>query len=222
MFDDIHIVLASASPRRSEILTKMGITFEKLPSEAEAVFKDKVDEPLKPHEKAEQLSYVKAADIAGKLLMGEARVGKISKGVLIIGADTVVSAYGEILEKPEGFDEACVMLDKLQGRWHEVYTGVTLVYMPPEAASGAQGLAGHEKAKQKTFSVCSNVEIYPMSGEEIVDYVAKEKPYDKAGGYAIQGSLCNFVKAIDGDYENIVGLPASRLYHEIKEIISEA
>jgi septum formation protein len=124
-------------------------------------------------------------------------------GLLVIGADTVVSVDGEILGKPKDEEDAFRMLKLLQGRTHQVYTGVTLCHAAGEI----------------TFNVCTDVTFYPVSDEELVKYISTGDPMDKAGAYGIQSGGARFVKEICGDYNNVVGLPVSRLYQELKELL---
>ena len=185
------IILASASPRRQEILTLGGFKFEVRVSDAEDRIQKEEIEKLAPHEQVEKLAQCKAKDIYSKYAKNE--------DILVVGADTVVSVDGRVLGKPESKEDAIQMLKRLSGRTHEVYTGVCLI----------------EKEKQKTFSCLTEVSFYEMSDEEIEAYVASGECYDKAGAYAIQGGAAKFICGIKGDYFNVVGLPLSRLYHEI-------
>lgn len=186
-----NIILASASPRRRELLDTVGIPFSVCPSQGEE--KIRVSSPA---EIVEELSEQKAREV----------FLKTSGEVLVIGADTVVAAKGNILGKPKNRKEAIQMLKKLQGASHEVYTGVTML---SRDENGEQ---------QKTFHVMTAVEFYPMSEEEIESYVDTGEPMDKAGAYGIQGKAGIFVKEIRGDYNNVVGLPVARLYQELKQI----
>ena len=186
-----NIILASASPRRRELLDTVGIPFSVCPSQGEEQIRGS-----SPKEVVEELSEQKAREV----------FLKTSGEVLVIGADTVVAAEGNILGKPKNRKEAIQMLKKLQGASHEVYTGVTML---SRDENGEQ---------QKTFHVMTAVEFYPMSEEEIESYVETGEPMDKAGAYGIQGKAGIFVKEIRGDYNNVVGLPVARLYQELKQI----
>lgn len=126
--------------------------------------------------------------------------GKRQPELLVIGADTVVCCEGKILGKPHSREAAAEMLTALQGRSHEVYTGVTL----------------YSQSETVTFFECTQVEFYPMTEVEISEYIDSKEPMDKAGAYGIQGLGARFVKGIRGDYNNVVGLPAGRLYQELK------
>lgn len=185
------IILASASPRRRELLEQGGIPFTVIPSQAE----EKITTE-QPGQAVEELSYLKCSDIYEKSL-GD---------VLVIGADTVVASEGKILGKPSSQKDAVKMLQSLQGREHEVYTGVTIM-----------AREGNENRK-KTFHEKTKVVFYPMSDEEIRSYVNTGEPMDKAGAYGIQGKSAVFIKEISGDYKNVVGLPLARLYQELKNM----
>lgn len=201
----MKIILASKSPRRREILEQMGMEFEIIPAVGEEVISD--NDPAKV---VESLSGQKAYEIAQKI-SDENKVctddmGRCTESYLIIGADTVVAQDGRILGKPEDEADAFAMLDELQGREHSVFTGVTLIY-----------LDSNGDRAEKTFSEETKVEFYPMSEEEIKDYISTGEPMDKAGAYGIQGKAFVYVKGISGDYYNVVGLPAARIYHEMKK-----
>ena len=186
-----NIILASASPRRRELLETVGIPFSVCPSKGEEQIRGS-----SPAEVVEELSEQKAREV----------FIRTSGEVLVIGADTVVAADGNILGKPKNRETAIQMLRKLQGASHEVYTGVTVL---SRNDNGEQ---------QKRFHVMTEVEFYPMTEEEIESYVDTEEPMDKAGAYGIQGKAGIFVKEIRGDYNNVVGLPVARLYQELKQM----
>lgn len=189
-----RIILASASPRRRELLTQIGIEYEVMPSEGE-----EKTEKSQPEEMVMALSGQKAADVEGKLEeRGE-------DGFLVIGADTVVAFEGTVMGKPKDVEDARRMLDTLQGKVHQVYTGVTLC-----RKKDGQPPVFH------TFYEKTDVTMYPMSGDEIEAYIATGEPMDKAGAYAIQGRCAAYVKEICGDYSNVVGLPVGRLWQEMK------
>ena len=183
------IILASASPRRRDLLEQGGIPFTVIPSQAEENITT-----TNPVLAVEELSYLKCSDVYEKSV----------EDVVVIGADTVVVSDGKILGKPSSKEEAIEMLQGLQGRAHEVYTGVTIMTRE-----------GKENTK-KTFHEKTKVVFYPMSDEEIRSYVNTKEPMDKAGAYGIQGKSAIFIKEINGDYNNVVGLPLARLYQELK------
>lgn len=202
----MKIVLASGSPRRRELLAGLGLEFTVLVSEVEERVAKR-----EPAEVVQELSAQKADDVFRRLL-SDASGGKPQetqlvvgrKEFLVIGADTIVAVDGQILGKPAGVKEAAEMLERLSGRRHQVYTGVTLYY------------SRKGEALRHTFYECTQVEFYPMTKEEISWYISTGEPMDKAGAYGIQGLGSRFVRAIEGDYSNVVGLPVARLYQELK------
>ena len=193
----MRILLASASPRRRELLEQIGLPFQVVVSHVEEVITE-----TEPGKVVEQLSAQKAEAVAGSL--GE------PEETLVIGADTVVAAENTILGKPKDAAQAAEMLRMLAGRTHAVYTGVTLILW---------GTSG-EKAR-KTFHERTDVSFYPMEEAEIRQYVATGDCMDKAGAYGIQGFCARYISGISGDYNNVVGLPVGRLYQEIKEWLDD-
>ena len=243
-------ILASASPRRIEILGKLGFEFTTEVSEAEEKLKNDFNK-LHPKEKVKELSFIKAADVAESLIL--TKETEEGDAYIVIGADTVVSVDGEILEKPRDKADAGRMIELIQGRSHEVYTGVTLIYIPKEVLENRGVKEGNKylelfkilenqmkeadnseetaeigniiktmlsenKLIVRTFSEKTEVSVYPMNEAEVEGYISTLEPYDKAGGYAIQGRFQAYIEKINGDYSTVVGLPAGRLYHEIKEV----
>lgn len=191
----MKIYLASASPRRKELLRQVGISFKVRPSTVE----EKITK-TQPNEVVEELSYQKAVDVCGKL----SEEGR--EDFVVIGADTVVSCWGGILGKPGDKEDAVQMLKRLQGGCHQVYTGVTLAWKYKDVP-----------AMYATFSECTDVTMYSMSEEEIRKYVDSGEPMDKAGAYAIQGLCAAYIQGICGDYNNVVGLPIGRVCQELKK-----
>lgn len=189
----VRYVLASASPRRRELLEKMGIFFEIAPAQGKEVITKKV-----PSEIVEELSCEKADEVAARYMAGSK-----NDTIVIIGADTIVAHNNQIMGKPKDVDEAADMLTNLQNDLHQVYTGVTLVILN----------AG--KRKTVTFHEKTDVTMYPMTAEQIRSYVATGEPMDKAGAYAIQGKCAVYIKGINGEYNNVVGLPVARLMQEL-------
>ena len=185
------LILASASPRRKTLLEQIGICPQVMPSEIEEVMTGKED----PRELVMSLSEQKAADVASRC----------EAGTVVLGADTVVVLDGQVLGKPGSEKEAEAMITALQGRSHQVYTGVSLI------------LAG--TAQKITFAEKTEVIVFPMTGEEIKTYVKSGEPMDKAGAYGIQGSFASYIKGIEGDYNNVVGLPVGRVYQELKTLM---
>lgn len=188
-----QIILASASPRRKDLLEQIGLTFEVIPSTCE-----EVSHAEHPADVVIELSKQKAKDIWDKLQDRQ-------QDILVIGADTVVAYEQEILGKPKDFDDAKRMLELLSGKEHHVYTGVTLLWID---ASG--------KREEYSFYVCTGVTMYRIGKAEIMDYVFSGEPMDKAGAYAVQGKGAAFIKSVRGEYSNVVGLPIGRLYQEMK------
>lgn len=189
------VVLASGSPRRKELLAQIGIEPEIIPSRVE----ERTDE-TEPDQIVMELSRMKAEEVASRC----------GAGTLVIGADTVVAVDGEVLGKPGTEERAREMIGKLQGKVHQVYTGVTLLLV------GAQG-----KVHGCTFAERTDVHVHPMEDGEIAAYAACGEPLDKAGAYGIQGRFAAYIQKIDGDYGNVVGLPLGRLYHELKNLMED-
>lgn len=190
----MKIILASASPRRRELLGQIGIGFEVRISNVE----ERVT-TVEPAAVVEELSRQKAEAVYASL---EADV----EDVLVVGADTVVALEGQILGKPSDPEQAAEMLRRLAGNIHGVYTGVTLLYR-----------SGSGMVQRRVFHESTKVEFFPMTEEEIRRYVQSGECMDKAGAYGIQGLFARYVKKIKGDYNNVVGLPVGRLYQEAKE-----
>lgn len=176
------IILASTSPRRSEILKNLNVDFKVVGSHIE----EKIDEKLYPSEVAKSLAYAKAKDVS-KSYNGD---------FLIIAADTIV-VYDSILGKPKDTIEAFNMLKLLSGNVHEVITGFAII----DCATG----------KEFVDYESTNVFFKNLSDEEIEKYILTGEPMDKAGSYGIQGKASLFVSKIEGDYFNVVGLPIFKL-----------
>lgn len=195
----VKYVLASGSPRRWELLEKAGLVFEISQAQGE-----EVSTKESPAEIVEELSYRKADEVAGRYL------NKYKNDtVVIIGADTIVFHHDEMMGKPKDLADATAMLGRLQGDTHQVYTGVTLIVLEKgQEKRGRQVITFHER---------TDVHMYPMTPEQIAAYVATGEPMDKAGAYAIQGKCAIYIKGINGDYNNVVGLPVARLMHELFE-----
>jgi septum formation protein len=187
------IILASASPRRKELLEQIGIPFESIES--------KTDENLleynSPYEGVKELAYDKAKTVA-----------KIVKGpAIIIGADTMVAFKGRLLGKPENDQLAFENLKRLQGNKHTVYTAICIIVKDEEGAS-------------RDYYVVEDTDVYmrKMEDDEIKAYLKTNEHKDKAGGYAIQGKGAMLIEKIDGDYNNVVGLPLTSLCVLLKKI----
>ncbi len=180
------LILASASPRRAELLRQLELAFKVVPSAATEVF----DEQLSPLELCQLNAHHKARAVAKKI-----------PDDLVLGADTLVFLGREIFGKPRDLDEAKQMLMKLQGRTHQVVTGVSLIH-----------LRAH---RERLFAVSTDVTFLPLTMEQIGDYLSKINPLDKAGAYAIQEHGEMIVSEISGSYSNVVGLPVERLQAEL-------
>lgn len=227
----MRIILASASPRRKELLKTLCKEFEVIPATGAETY-------TKTHPSAivQQLSAQKAAEIEQRLFTRTAApafcqdtgfgtdtacrqdtgLGKdadtyreagscMNTDYLIIGADTVVAFQGGILGKPHSAVHAEEMLRSLAGNVHQVYTGVSVI------------LSMHGRRQSMEFAERTNVRFYPMTEAEIKAYVDSGEPMDKAGGYGIQGIGGRFVQGIEGDYQNVVGLPVAKLYQVLNK-----
>lgn len=186
----VRLVLASASPRRAELLRAAGIDFD--------VLMANVDESVHPGETPAQ-HVARLAEEKALRVLPEARNRPV------LGADTVVVVDGEILGKPADAADAGRMLRILSGRQHQVMTGVALI--PEPASAGLDGSITLSDGIEVT-----TVEFAPISPAEIAAYVGSGEPMDKAGAYAIQGLASRFVTRIEGSYSNVVGLPVALVY----------
>lgn len=194
------IVLASASPRRRELLSLTGLKFQVLPGNIE-----EKTSSSRPSQMVKELSRQKA------LAVFESFSEEEKEKSLVIGADTLVAIDGRVLGKPEDEQMAEEMLMLLQGNTHQVYTGVTLIF-------GEMDENGKAVQRIRTFAEKTSVTMYPVSRREIRDYIATKEPMDKAGAYGIQGKCAAWIRKISGDYSNVVGLPVGRLWQELKKM----
>ena len=185
----IKIILASASPRRSELLTQIGVKFEIMISDKETDI-DSTD-PIKACEKQ---AMQKALDIEEKAAL------KYKEDYIIIAADTIVALEDTILGKPKDKEDARLMLERISGKKHKVYTAVCVFN---------SRLKTHKGFVEETA-----VEVAELSKEDIDFYLSKDEAYDKAGAYAIQGLFSRYIVGIEGDYYNVMGLPVGRVYRE--------
>lgn len=185
------IILASGSPRRKELLTQIGVTFEIKTSDKEEVITSS-----NPKDVVKELSAMKAKDVAEG----------IEGPAVILGADTVVAYDGQILGKPKDKEDAVRMISNFAGDEHYVYTGVCILI---KEADGS--------VREISFAEGTKVFVYGMTEQEISDYVDSGEPMDKAGAYAIQGKFAPYIKEIEGDYYNIVGFPVAGIYQRLKE-----
>lgn len=181
------IILASASPRRKDLLKQIGINFEIDPSN----YQEERNLNLEPHELAKYLSLQKAKDVAAR-----------HKNSIIIAADTFVVFEGKVIGKPSSKEEAREMLSKMSGKLHSVVTGFTIID------------TGTNKIVSK--AVETKIYFKNLNEEEINSYVDSKEPMDKAGAYAIQGLGGILIDKIEGDYYNVVGLPLAVLVEELK------
>lgn len=189
-------ILASASPRRKQLLEQIGLTFTILPSNAEEIITK-----TKPSEVVIELSNLKCFDIANQITQNTLTNSNLGNDTIVIGADTIVSYSDQILGKPADAQDAFEMLKNLSNHCHSVFTGVTLAHIKDQAI--VQHISFYEETK---------VYMKEFSDSLIHSYIASGECLDKAGAYGIQGLGCILVDHIEGDYNNVVGLPVSRLY----------
>lgn len=182
------LILASVSPRRAELLQQLGVAFQVIPSEAAEM----VHEDLTPHEICQLNAHRKARAVAKKF-----------PDALVLGADTLVFLDNTVLGKPADLNEAHQMLEQLQGRTHQVVTGIDLIH-----------LRAH---RERSFAVSTDVTFRPLDSNRIRDYLAKIHPLDKAGAYAIQDHGDLVVEEIAGSFSNVVGLPVERVRAELEK-----
>ena len=215
------IILASGSPRRRELMDRIGSEYICIPSGKE--------EDMSGHDPrimVEMLSSMKAEDIADKIINGTLSADDIRAGMpaddktalvsaltsqdsscVIIGCDTVVAFENRILGKPKNAEEAFDMIKSFAGRAHHVHTGVCILI-----------IQNKQIIKKVNYSVSTAVNVVNMSDAEISCYVMTGEPMDKAGAYAIQGLFCPFIESIEGDYYNIVGFPICSIYKSFKDL----
>lgn len=188
----MDIILASGSPRRSELMKQVGFDFKISTCNTDESY----DEGMTPSEIVMELSLRKADAVFDKEMP--------EKDTVVVAADTIVAIDNEILGKPKDRNDAIRMLSELSGKKHQVYTGVTLYYY----------VAG--RVFIENFADCADVYFRELSQDTIISYVDSWEPMDKAGAYGIQGLGAILVDKIDGDYYTIVGLPIAKVYHSIK------
>ena len=187
-------ILASASPRRREILSNLGLEFTVLVADA-----DETCDITDPGERVEFISLKKCLAARDKLLAEG--MDPADTETVIIASDTLVTLDGEFLGKPRDEDDAVRMIDMLEGRTHTV----------------ASGIAVWHKGRTVTAHELTGVSFAPMNPAEVQAYVATGESFGKAGGYAIQGHAARYVTGIHGDYFNVVGLPVRRLYETLRD-----
>ena len=187
------LILASQSPRRQEILTLAGFEFTVCPADAEWA-----PEGLLPYDRVRELARSKAAEVAKKL-----------PNSIILGSDTMVVLGDHALGKPRDEQDAVDMLMSLQGRSHQVMTGVWII--ETDSAGNA--------VKENGFTDVTTVDFWAFSKDEAREYVSTKEPMDKAGAYGIQGKGMRLVKGINGDFFTVMGLPGGRLIRFINEFV---
>jgi septum formation protein len=181
-------ILASASPRRSELLQRIGIEFEVIPSNVE----EDIEKDISPKILVQELALIKAADVAKN----------VESGYLVIGADTLVIFNDNVLGKPKDEENAYKMLSLLSGKTHRVYTGICVI--------------DTESGKSVSDFECSKVTFRELTDDEIYAYIETGEPMDKAGAYGIQEKGALLVEEIKGDYFNIVGFPICKFGELLK------
>ena len=199
-----QMILASASPRRKELLEQIGAEFVICPAKGEEVITE-----TDPSAVVMELSRQKAEEVASGVLTYNEQHADLAtpQDILVIGADTVVAYENQILGKPKDEEDARRMLTMLSGKMHSVYTGVTFVFIDKEGRTG-----------EHCFFEKTDVCMYPLKEDEIERYIQSGDPMDKAESYGIQGRFAIHIKEIRGDYNNVVGLPVARLYQELQKL----
>ena len=187
------IILASASPRRQELMMQAGYEFEVQVSHKEETYISETSDDI-----VKELALLKARDIAEQ---------NEAKNLVVIGADTVVAYQGDILGKPSSKEDAFAMFQSFQGDKHQVYTGVAILSYDEE---GNETVVNH--------AVKTDVYVNSMTDEEIWKYIESDNVMDKAGSYGIQSGFAIHIEKIEGDYFNVVGLPISYIYNILKDI----
>lgn len=229
------VVLASQSPRRKQLLEQIGVEFDIWPSKKEEVVSSSI-----PSEVCVELCKQKALDVASQIVSYNEEHKDITtaQDILVIGADTIVAmpvgiveadenpenlktsenveaaktlktseTVYEILGKPKTESEAFEMLCKLRNTKHTVFTGVSFVFISKEGRVG-----------EYSFYEATDVFFGPIEDDEIKEYIATGEPMDKAGAYGIQGAFAKYIKGINGDFYNVMGLPVSRICYELKSL----
>lgn len=185
------IILASGSPRRKELLEQIGLPFEVIVSNVD----EKIDVEHSPYEWVKAISSKKANEVANM----------VDGPAIIIGADTIITELGKIMEKPADQIDAFQMLKRLQGRKHSVYTGLTVIFKDDI------------ETVEENYVDATDVYMHNLSDDEIKKYIDSGEPFDKAGGYAIQGRGAILIDTIYGDYYTVVGLPLTILNNCLKK-----
>ena len=184
-----RLILASASPRRQELLQDLSYPFDIVAADCEEYF----DRFLPIASAIEQIARQKALT-----------VWEQHPEAVVLGADTMVCFKDQMMGKPENREDAYRMLKQLSGKTHTVVSGVAIVW----------------KGKAELFHEKTSVTFYELEEELLERYLDSNEPYDKAGAYGIQGKFASYIKGIDGDYNNVVGLPVGRVYQEMKSLLT--
>ncbi|MGD0907948.1 MAG: Maf family protein [Candidatus Acidiferrales bacterium] len=191
----MKLILASSSPRRAEILREAGISFD--------ICAARIDETVRPGESAQEV-VARLAEAKARNSAAQIQKAAVDENCIVIGADTSVELNGEIFGKPRDPTHAREMLIALSGRTHRVLTGLFLLRFPDGVTRSAV------ESTSVTFA--------PLTRDEIQTYVASREPFDKAGGYAIQGRAGRYIPKIEGCYFNVVGLPLAKVYTLLQEL----
>lgn len=203
--EKIEIILASASPRRKELLEQAGVQFRVHTSSVDETLED--DIWAQPEEAVKKLAEKKAGAVVQEIL-----AATFTGTLVIIGADTMVVLDNEIFGKPRSASDAKGMLRKLSGNTHQVMTGVSVwVVSAPESENVSLGF--------RSFVETSKVSFNTLSDDEITEYLKKGESFDKAGAYAVQGEGAALIQAIEGDRDNVIGLPVTRLLSEFPDLL---
>lgn len=200
------IILASGSPRRKEILTQVGISFDVMVSDCEEITDKEIPEDI-----VCDLAVKKSTDIARQICEGGIYKNSGHDVLYVVGADTMVYKDDVVMGKPVDGNNAYELINMIQGRSHNVCTGVAITSVINKNGE----LCINETY---SFSQTSEVFVMPMDESEIYDYLKQSEWADKAGGYAIQGYFAKYIEGIKGDYYNIVGFPINRFVKEMKKI----
>lgn len=182
-----RLILASSSPRRRELLSECGLTFEVLPSHAD----EQIEPGETPREMVERLALLKGREISGRF-----------PDAWVIAADTTVTIDGAILGKPENAEDAVSMLSRIQGRWHEVWSAFALL--------------NRSRSVELCEATCTRVRMTALDQEQIRRYVSTGEPMDKAGSYAIQEQGVQLVDEVSGSYTTVVGLNVPALVRALR------
>ena len=202
----MDIILASASPRRRKLLEDAGVAFRVVASDVDETLDDEL--LADPHQAARELAQRKAGAVVQQVLATNPHDAQ----AVVIGADTMVVLDGRIFGKPQSASEGKGMLRKLSGRTHEVVTGVSVWMVVADEA-------GNVNVGRKTFEEASFVTFKQLDDEAITAYLRMGESYDKAGAYAIQGEGGKLVEKTEGDYDNIVGLPVTKLLNLFPDLV---